>query len=112
MIIIYKKELNKIMNKEIIEYAIMFLNRTELKGSEVPQFIAVMQELQRLYLSDTKSKPAPEPDPDDLDELDTGENDKVDFDEGDTEDEPEVKEKDIKHLKKDISDIMAEVDQL
>ena len=100
------------MNKEIIEYAIMFLNRTELKGSEVPQFIAVMQELQRLYLSDTKSKPAPEPDPADLDELDTGENDKVDFDEGDTEDEPEVKEKDIKHLKKDISDIMAEVDQL
>jgi len=100
------------MNKEIIEYAMMFLNRTELKGSEVPQFIAVMQELQRLYLSDTKSKPAPEPNPDELDELDTGENDKVDFDEDEPEDEPEVKEKDIKHLKKDISEIMAEVDQL
>lgn len=103
------------MNKELIEYAIMFLNRTHLKGSEVPQFIAVIQELQKQYLDTPKPTSHAT---DEITELDTGEDDKIDFDEDEQEpepepeDEPEIKEKDIKHLKKDIKEIMAEVDTL
>lgn len=41
------------MNKDILQNLLKFLDRVELKGSEVPAFITVMNELSKLSKENT-----------------------------------------------------------
>jgi hypothetical protein len=86
------------MNKQTIEYAIAFLNRTELKGSEVPYFNEIMSELEKEY----NKKPV----------VTSEDQDEEMEDEEQEEDEPEISDKEVKKEKKKVLDLMEEVNQL
>jgi hypothetical protein len=86
------------MNKQTKETIVEFLKRTELKGYEVPAFNQVMHEL----LEDE-----PEEMLKDKEEI----QDEYQEDQ-DQEPEEEITEQDIKKKKKDVSNIMAEIDGL
>lgn len=94
------------MNKQAIEYMIMFLNRTELKGSEVPLFNTVMVELEREY-NNKEVKPT--------EVIEQQSEDTEDYPEDEDEqpeEEKEITEKDIKKEKKKVEDLMKEIDEL
>ncbi len=86
------------MNKQTKETIVEFLKRTELKGYEVPAFNQVMHEL----LEDE-----PEEMLKDKEEIQD-----EDQEDQDQEPEEEITEQDIKKKKKDVSNIMAEIDGL
>ncbi|HRY74146.1 MAG TPA: hypothetical protein P5098_00440 [Candidatus Dojkabacteria bacterium] len=86
------------MNKQTRETIVQFLQRTELKGYEVPAFNQVMQEL---------LEEEPEEMLKDKEEIQD-----EDQEDQDQEPEEEITEQDIKKKKKDVSSIMAEIDGL
>jgi len=96
------------MNKEAIEHAIVFLNRTELKGSEVPYFNEIVSELEKEYNKKEEPIKENEESNEDIPEED---NDDINKDD-DADKEPDIKDKEINKKKKKILDLMDEVNNL
>jgi len=100
------------MNKQAIEYAMMFLNRTDLKGSEVPMFNMLMIELEKDYHSDkpedtTKQTKLPVAE-------DYQEDENTDYEEEDEEEpeEEEIKQKDINAEKEKVKKMLKEIEEI
>jgi hypothetical protein len=87
------------MNKQTKETIVEFLKRTELKGYEVPAFNQAMQEL----LGEDPEEMLK--DKDEIQDEDQEEQDEEDPEE-------EISEDDIKKKKKDVSNIMKDIEVL